>query len=320
MSGDKWNWSNRYWTSTGPVTSLAAAEVFTLEPGASMEITNVTFETMVPVEVTFDANGGTVATSGKTVTSWKPYGTLPTATRADYTFDGWYTAASGGTVVTAETLVPTGANHTLYAHWTAKTPTGTPQDNTSPSGGDTTPPADTGQKPDKAVTKLRTPLTKIYLKKGTSLTLPVCADSVNPTTKKAETTAKLTWKSSKTKVATVSGSGKIKARAVGTAKITVTAMNGKKLTVTVKVVKKAKVLKKVKVSGVKSTLKKGKTAQVKLKVTPSAATNLKVTFKSSKKSVIKVDKAGKLTALKRGKAKITVKVGKKKVVKTIKVK
>jgi uncharacterized protein YjdB len=45
-----------------------------------------------------------------------------------------------------------------------------------------------------------------------------------------------------------------------------------------------------------------------------------VTFKSSKGSVIKVDKAGKLFALKKGKAKITIKAGSKKYVKTVKVK
>jgi uncharacterized protein YjdB len=172
----------------------------------------------------------------------------------------------------------------------------------------------------KPVTKVRTPLVKISMKKGTSLTLPVCADSVNPVTKKAETTAKLTWKSSKKKVATVNTKGKIKAKAPGTAKITATALNGRKLTVTVKVVKKAVTLKKITISGIKATLNKGGTAQIKLKVRPAGATNLKIKFKSGKSSVLKVDKAGKLTALKKGKAKITVTIGKKKAVKTITVK
>jgi uncharacterized protein YjdB len=173
----------------------------------------------------------------------------------------------------------------------------------------------------KPVTKVRTPLTKIALKKGASIAPPVCADSVNALTKKADTTAMLTWTSSNPKVATVDAkTGKIKAKAPGTAKITATALNGSKLTVTVKVAKKATALKKIKVSGVKATLKTGKTAQLKLKVTPAGATNLKVKFKSSKKSVVSVDKAGKLTALKKGKAKITVTVGKKKVTKTVTVK
>ena len=46
------------------------------------------------------------------------YGDLAEATRSGYTFDGWYTAAAGGTKVTAETEVNTQYD-TLYAHWIA---------------------------------------------------------------------------------------------------------------------------------------------------------------------------------------------------------
>lgn len=48
--------------------------------------------------------------------------TLPTPTWTGHTFDGWYTASSGGTRVGGggSTYVPT-ANVTLYAHWTANT-------------------------------------------------------------------------------------------------------------------------------------------------------------------------------------------------------
>ena len=67
--------------------------------------------------VYFNANGGTCSTSSKTVTSGSVYGTLPKAYRDTYTFDGWYTAASGGTKVTSSTVVTATSNHTLYAHW-----------------------------------------------------------------------------------------------------------------------------------------------------------------------------------------------------------
>jgi uncharacterized protein YjdB len=67
-------------------------------------------------------------------------------------------------------------------------------------------------------------------------------------------------------------------------------------------------------------LKVGKTAILKVKATPAKATNLLVKFSSSKKSVLSVDKAGKITALKKGTAKVTVKIGKKKYVLTVKVK
>ena len=67
--------------------------------------------------VTFNANGGSVGTASTTVYSGFQYGSLPTPTRSGYTFDGWYTAASGGSKVTSSTIVSTDANHTLYAHW-----------------------------------------------------------------------------------------------------------------------------------------------------------------------------------------------------------
>jgi len=47
------------------------------------------------------------------------YSALPTPTRANYTFDGWYTAASGGTKVSKTDTVNLTGNTTLYAHWTA---------------------------------------------------------------------------------------------------------------------------------------------------------------------------------------------------------
>lgn len=101
--------------------------------------------------VTYNANGGTVSTSSKTVsqsfTNWNTaangsgtvynagatysananvtlyaqyanpsIGSLPTPTRSGYAFDGWYTAANGGTKITDSTKVT--ANTTVYAHWT----------------------------------------------------------------------------------------------------------------------------------------------------------------------------------------------------------
>ena len=67
--------------------------------------------------VSFNANGGSVSTASKTVTYGGTYGTLPTPTRAGYTFNGWYTAASGGSKVGTDTKVAITANQTLYAQW-----------------------------------------------------------------------------------------------------------------------------------------------------------------------------------------------------------
>jgi uncharacterized protein YjdB len=166
----------------------------------------------------------------------------------------------------------------------------------------------------KGVTKVSTPLKTIYVKKGSSATIPVTAYSSDGTT------AKLTWTSSNSKVATVNASGKVSAKKKGTARITAKALNGAKATVTVKVVGKAKKPTKVSIQGAPKSMKKGKTAQLKVKITPATATNVKVTFKSNKPGVLSVDKAGKLTAKKKGKATITVKAGGKSAKKTIKIK
>ncbi len=64
--------------------------------------------------VTFDSNGGTQVNSINVIEN-DTYGTLPTTTRAGYTFDGWFTALEGGTKVTNSTRV--NSSHTLYAHW-----------------------------------------------------------------------------------------------------------------------------------------------------------------------------------------------------------
>ncbi len=67
--------------------------------------------------VTFDANGGTVATESKNVTFDSAYGTLPEPTRTGYTFAGWCDAS--GATVTADTIFSTADNVTLIAQWTA---------------------------------------------------------------------------------------------------------------------------------------------------------------------------------------------------------
>ena len=133
---------------------------------------------------------------------------------------------------------------------------------------------------------------------------------VNPT----GATTTLKWKSSNKNVAAVDQTGKIVAKKAGKATITVTA-NGKKATVKVSVVDPCT---SVKVQS-KLTLKAGKSAKLKVTTTPKT-TGQKATFKSSNKKVATVDSKGKVKALKKGTAKITVTVGKQKATCTVKVK
>ncbi len=78
---------------------------------------------VIIITVKFDANGGSVSTSSKTVAYGSTYGTLPTPTRTGYAFDGWYTSASGGTKITPSTKVSITSSQTLYAHWSVTTGT-----------------------------------------------------------------------------------------------------------------------------------------------------------------------------------------------------
>lgn len=65
----------------------------------------------------YNANGGTVAPQYKLVTVGEAYGTLPTPSRSGCAFLGWFTAASGGTHVSATTKMGTGGIAIIYAHW-----------------------------------------------------------------------------------------------------------------------------------------------------------------------------------------------------------
>ena len=66
--------------------------------------------------ITFNGNGGTPSITSMTTIDQK-LPELPTATHSGrYSFDGWYTAASGGTKIT--TAYVFSANTTAYAHWT----------------------------------------------------------------------------------------------------------------------------------------------------------------------------------------------------------
>ncbi len=109
------------YTFTGWYTKASGGD----QVKADTKVTNSSKHTLyahwkaVSSNVTFDANGGSVGTSSSSVEYGSKYGSLPTPTRSGYTFTGWYTKASGGDQVTADTKVTSSAGHTLYAHWKA---------------------------------------------------------------------------------------------------------------------------------------------------------------------------------------------------------
>ena len=72
---------------------------------------------VVTYTITFNANGGSVTPASAVTGADGKLTSLPTATRSgSYSFDGWYTAASGGTQIT--TAYVFSANTIVYAHWT----------------------------------------------------------------------------------------------------------------------------------------------------------------------------------------------------------
>ncbi len=128
------------------------------------------------------------------------------------------------------------------------------------------------------------------------VTLPV-GKTVKLKVKRAK--GKVKWKSNKKKIATVTKNGTVKAKKVGKAKITA------------KVAKK-KYTCKITIIGLNATehsLVKGATTQLNVK-----GTKKKVTWNSDDKKVAKVSKQGLVTAVNAGRANITAKVEKKKIV------
>lgn len=120
--------------------------------------------TVLPYTVTFDANGGSVSPSSKVITPSQKYGDLPMPSRNGYTFDGWYTSASGGTQVTAATTVNLTGNQTLYAHWT-KIPVTTYTVTFDPNGGSVSPSSKTLTM-GTALTNMPTPIRSDYIFRG----------------------------------------------------------------------------------------------------------------------------------------------------------
>lgn len=110
----------------------------------------------------------------------------------------------------------------------------------------------------------------------------------------------VTWKSSNTKVATVSSTGVVKPKAVGKAKITATTKDGSKKSASCTVSVKEPTL-KVKSSSL--NIKKGKKKKI---VITSLKPKTTVKYKCSNTSIASISKSGEIKAKKKGKCKIYV--------------
>lgn len=129
------------------------------------------------------------------------------------------------------------------------------------------------------------------------------------------------WTSSNKKIVNVSGNKNgactIKAgNKTGKAKIAITLASGLKKTINVTVQKNAVACTSIKNVPKKITLNAKKSYQLKPVINPITCTS-KAKYKTSNKKIVKVTSKGKITAVKKGKAKITVMVGKKKFVCTV---
>ena len=131
--------------------------------------------------------------------------------------------------------------------------------------------------------------------------------TLKPVVTPSNSQEKVTYKSSNTKIATVSSTGVITAKKVG--KVTITVQSGKQKATVTLTVKKAPALKAIKNVPTKKTITKGKTYTLKPQLYPSGAI-AKITYTTSNKSIATVDSKGKITAKKKGTAVITVKAGK----------
>jgi uncharacterized repeat protein (TIGR02543 family) len=141
----------QYWRNP-----LSGGDPIILSAGQSYTVTsNITFYAIWAgntYTVTYNANGGSVGTASASV-QYPGSVTLPTPTRSGYTFNGWYTASSGGSFIgnAGSSYSPT-SNITIYAQWSVIQYTVTwnanggsvsPSSNTVNAGGSVTAPTPT---------------------------------------------------------------------------------------------------------------------------------------------------------------------------------
>lgn len=124
-----YNFSGWYTASSGG-SLVVSTDIYNL----SSDSTIYARWTAATYTLTFDPNGGTVDQTTKSVTYASPYGTLlapPDVSRTGYSFNGWFTATSGGTQVLATDAYNIAGSSTIFAQWTASIPAFSDQDITT---------------------------------------------------------------------------------------------------------------------------------------------------------------------------------------------
>ncbi len=104
------------WTVGEPVTNTISGKYGNITVKANWEANQYTLS--YNLNDTDRQGTASCSETSKTVTYDSAVGELPTPTMTAYQFDGWFTAATGGTQVTASTVYQTASNTTVYAHWT----------------------------------------------------------------------------------------------------------------------------------------------------------------------------------------------------------
>lgn len=109
-----------YWRDTPSGDFL-----YSVNAGASFtppsSITMYARWSIIQYTVTYNANGGTVSPTSATVDAGSST-TLPTPSRSGFTFNGWYTASSGGSFLgLGGTSYTPSSSITIFAQWTAIT-------------------------------------------------------------------------------------------------------------------------------------------------------------------------------------------------------
>ncbi len=162
----------------------------------------------------------------------------------------------------------------------------------------------------RSISVVKPEISRLSMKKGSKYRLKT---EILP---KAAKNKKVIYRSGKPSVVSVSSQGVMTAKKAGTARVTVRATDGSKkmARIQVKVLKKLKKVSKVTLNTGKVTLyvngtggTDGNAGQCKLlaKILPKSATEKKVVFQSSDRSVASVNQSGTVTAKKAGTAKIT---------------